>query len=72
MPNLVVETKSIEMHVGNFPTVTSYMLCDNGSEQYIHLMEVNHEKDLGVWICSDLKPSLHCCKVAVSAGFIYD
>ena len=30
-------------------------------------MKVDHEKDLGVWICSDLKPSLYCCKAAASA-----
>ena len=28
---------------------------------------VNEEKDLGVWCTSDLKPSLHCHKVAVKA-----
>ena len=52
--NLVVETKCKVMHVSNFPTATGYILCDNGPGQCVHLMEVDHEKDLGVWICSDL------------------
>ena len=39
----------------------------NGLGQHVHLDEVDHEKDLGVWFTSDLKPSLHCCKAAASA-----
>ena len=33
----------------------------------VQLDEGDHEKDLGVWFTSDLKPSLYCCKVAASA-----
>ena len=54
------------MHVGNSPIVTSYALS-NGLGQHVQLDEVDHEKDLGVWFTSDLKPSLHCCKAAASA-----
>ena len=36
-------------------------------QECVQLVEVDHEKDLGVWITSDLKPSLHCCKAAASA-----
>ena len=54
------------MHVGNSPIVKTYALLD-GLGQYVQLDEVNHEKDLGVWFTSDLKPSLHCCKAAAFA-----
>ena len=54
------------MHVGNSPIVKAYTLCD-GSGECVQLDEVDHEKDLGIWFTSDLKPSLHCCKAAASA-----
>ena len=54
------------MHVGNSPVVRAYTLCD-GSGECVQLDEVDHEKDLGIWFTSDLKPSLHCCKAAASA-----
>ena len=54
------------MHVGNSHIVAEYVLCDNSGEQF-KLTEVDHEKDLGVWISSDLKPSLHCSKAVASA-----
>ena len=54
------------MHIGNSSLVKAYTLCD-GSGKCIHLDEVDHEKDLGVWFTNDLKPSLHCCKAAASA-----
>ena len=54
------------MHVGNSPMTTAYTLCDSSGE-CIQLDGVDHENDLGVWITSDLKPSLHCCKAAASA-----
>ena len=41
------------MQVGNSPTDSGYTLCDNRSGECIQLMEVDHEKDFGVWICSD-------------------
>ncbi|VDL95735.1 unnamed protein product [Schistocephalus solidus] len=37
--------------------------CLNG----IPLQEVDAQKDLGVWISSSLKPSLHCSKIAKPA-----
>nr|VZI45745.1 unnamed protein product [Spirometra erinaceieuropaei] len=37
--------------------------CLNG----IPLQEVDSQKDLGVWITTSLKPSLHCTKIAKSA-----
>ena len=40
------------MHVGYSHIVTEYTLCDNFGE-YVKLMEVDHEKDLGVWISND-------------------
>jgi len=41
-------------------------LCDNSGE-HIELTEVEHEKDLGVWINSDLKSSMHCTKAVAFA-----
>ena len=54
------------MCMGNSPFVRLYTLYDNLGE-CIQLFEDDHEKDLGVWFTSDLKPSLHCCKVEASA-----
>ena len=54
------------MHVGNSPIVRAYKLCDDLGE-CVQLDEGDHEKDLGIWFTSDLKPSLHCCKAAASA-----
>ena len=66
MSNMVAEAKFVEMHAGNSPIVKAYTLCD-GLGECVQLDEVDHEKDLGIWFTSDLKPSLHCCKTAVSA-----
>ena len=55
------------MHVRNSLIVTLYALS-NGLGQHVHLDEVDHEKDPGVWFTSDLKPSLHCCKAAAAAS----
>ena len=56
------------LHIGNNNHYTNYTL--NGSE----LSKVNHEKDLGVTISNDLKPSKHCSNVTNTAiklvGFI--
>ena len=52
--------------MGNSPIVRSYTLCDDLGER-VQLFEDVHEKDLGVWFTSDLKPSLHFCKAAASA-----
>ena len=54
------------MRVGNSPIVKAYTLSD-GLGECVQLDEVDHEKDLGIWFTSDLKPSLHCCKAAASA-----
>ena len=54
------------MHVGYSHFVTEYVLSDNSGE-HVKLTEVDHEKDLGVWISSDLKSSLHCTKAVASA-----
>ena len=42
------------MHMGYFHFVTEYALSDNSGE-HVKLTEVDYEKDLGVWISSDLK-----------------
>ena len=55
------------MHVGYSHIVAEYVLCDNSGE-HVKLTEVDQEKDLGVWITSDLKSSLlHCSKAVASA-----
>ena len=54
------------MHVGQSHIVAEYVLCDNPGE-HVRLTEVDQEKDLGVWITSDLKSSLHCSKAVASA-----
>ena len=54
------------MHVGYSHFVTEYVLSDNSGE-HVKLTEVDNEKDLGVWISRDLKPSLHCTKAVASA-----
>ena len=48
------------MHVGHSSIASEYVLWDNDSGEFVQLPEVDHEKDLGVWISSNLKPSLHC------------
>ncbi|VDL85809.1 unnamed protein product [Schistocephalus solidus] len=57
------EKKCTILRVGrtSTPNLMDYYL--NG----IPLQEVDAQKDLGVWISSSLKPSLHCSKVAKSA-----
>ena len=45
------------MHVGYSHIVAEYVLCDNSGE-HVKLTEVDQEKDLGVWITSDLKSFL--------------
>ena len=54
------------MHVGYSHFVTEYVLSDNSGE-HVKLTEVDYEKDLGVWISSDLKSSSHCTKAVASA-----
>ena len=55
------------MRVGHSSIASEFVLWDNDSGKFVQLPEVDHEKDLGVWISSNLKPSLHCCKAAASA-----
>jgi len=55
------------MHVGTSLTTSGFTFNDTSTGQRAFLTEVDYEKDLGIWISSDLKPSIHCCKVAASA-----
>ena len=54
------------MRIRHSSIASEYVLWDNNSGEFVQLPEVDHEKDLGVWISSNLKPSLHCCKAAAS------
>ena len=58
------------MHLGNSHAMVEYILYDESGE-YVELTKVDHEKDLGVWINSDLKPSLHCSKVVETAMRVF-
>ena len=53
------------MHVGYSHIVTEYTLSDNSGE-HVKLTEVNHDKDLRIWI-SKLYSSLPCSKAVASA-----
>ena len=54
------------MHLGRVnPTV--YSVTDHISGEVVELSLVEEEKDLGIWITSNLKPSLHCFKTAARA-----
>ena len=53
------------MHVGYSHIVTEYTLSDKSGE-HVKLTEVDHDKDLRVWI-SKLYSSLHCSKAVASA-----
>ena len=44
------------LHIGNSNQYTKYAM--NGSE----ISKVSHEKDLGITISNDLKPSKHCSR----------
>ena len=44
-----------------------HTLYDTSAGEHVLLAEADCEKDLGVWISDDLKPSIHCCKAAASA-----
>ena len=52
------------MHIGRTLNSTYKM---NISNTCIDLCEVESEKDLGLWVTSSLKPSLHCVKAAAKA-----
>ena len=54
------------LHIGNNNLYTKYTM--NGSE----LTKVSHEKDLGVTINNDLKPSKHCSDVIKTANKLVD
>ena len=54
------------MHVGYCHFVTEYALSDKSGE-HVKLTEVDYEKDLVVWISSDLKSYFHCTKAVASA-----
>ena len=54
------------MHLGRGnPTV--YSMIDHTSGEAVELSLVEEEKDLGIWITSNLKPRLHCLKPAARA-----
>ena len=53
------------MHMGNSNTKQDYVMESN--EGVSILKEVEVEKDLGVWIGKDLKPSVQCGKAALRA-----
>ena len=51
------------MHLGRgSPTV--YSMTDHTSDEVVELSLVEEEKDLGIWITTNLKPSLHCLRTA--------
>ena len=54
------------MHPGRGnPTV--YSMTDHTSGEVVELSVVEEEKDLGIWVTSNLKPSLHCIRTATKA-----
>ncbi|BHF68997.1 hypothetical protein SprV_0301203800 [Sparganum proliferum] len=57
------EKKCNILRVGRARSPNHMAYCLNG----IPLQEVDSQKDLGVWITTSLKPSLHCKKIAKSA-----
>ena len=50
------------MHIGH-SIKTQYYMKDNGINR--RLMETDEERDLGIFITSDLKPSLQCVKLSL-------
>ncbi|BHF71211.1 hypothetical protein SprV_0401426600 [Sparganum proliferum] len=57
------EKKCNILRVGKARSPNHMAYCLNG----MPLQEVDSQKDLGVWITTSLKPSLHCTKIAKSA-----
>jgi len=57
------------MHVGHSHIVTEYVLCNISGER-VKLTEIDQEKDVGVWVSSNLKSSLHCTKAVASVIYI--
>ena len=51
------------MHVG----YSHFVTLSANSGEHVKLTEVDYDKDLGVWISSDLKSSLHCTMAVASA-----
>ena len=54
------------MHLGRTRTLTNYKM-KQPNQKSITLEETNMEKDLGVYVTSSLKPTVHCQKVAKKA-----
>jgi len=52
------------MHIGH-KIKTSYKMSDNGVDKVLE--DLSEEKDLGVFVTSDLKPSTQCVKAANKA-----
>ena len=62
--NLNLEKCKMMMHVAK-STGANYTMETLGST--VELTKTDFEKDLGVWVTSSLKPSLHCDKAAAAA-----
>ena len=58
--------KCKRMHVGHNNMRREYTMESEGVR--VKLQETLEEKDLGVWITNDLKPSTHCVKAAKKAS----
>ena len=56
------------MHLGGGnPAV--YSMTDHTSGEVVELSLVEEEKDLGIWIASNLKPCLHCFRTAALKSY---
>jgi len=53
------------MHIGH-DTCTEYHITDDDSNSNV-IEQITEEKDLGVYITVDLKPSTHCVRAAAKA-----
>jgi len=56
------------MHIGNNLSTEYFM--DNDEENKVKIEEITIEKDLGIYITNDLKPSIQCSKAAGKARSI--
>ena len=54
------------MHIGKSPGA-KLKLYNGNFGVYCGVDKTDFEKDLGIWITSSLKPSLHCDKTAAAA-----
>ena len=56
--------KCKRMHIGRGNPHYEYSMYDDQRKELVPLEETTKEKDLGVWITDDLKPSYQCSKAA--------